>query len=149
MSFNKVILVGNLGKDPELRHTTQGDPVCSFTMATNERKKNRDTGEQEDFTTWFRITLFGKQAETAAQYLVKGRPVYIEGRLRMETYTDKQGQERTSLEVRATDMQFIGSKSDSESDDTPKASAASAGGGASSRTAPSASLPHDDGDIPF
>jgi single-strand DNA-binding protein len=106
MSFNKVILVGNLGKDPELRHTTQGDPVCSFTMATNERKKNRDTGEQEDFTTWFRITLFGKQAETAAQYLVKGRPVYIEGRLRMETYTDKQGQERTSLEVRATDMHF-------------------------------------------
>jgi primosomal replication protein N len=74
MSFNKVILVGNLGRDPELRYTTQGTPVCSFSMATNERRKDK-TGEMQDHTTWFRVTLWGRQAETASQYLTKGRPV--------------------------------------------------------------------------
>ena len=107
MSFNKIILVGNLGRDPELRYTPQGNPVCSFSIATNDRRKNRD-GEQEDSTTWFRVTLFGKQAETASQYLAKGRPVYIEGRLRQEEWTDKEGKTRHTLEVIASDMQFIG-----------------------------------------
>lgn len=108
MSFNKIILVGNLGRDPELRYTPQGTPVCSFTMATNERRKNRDSGEQEDQTTWFKVTLWGRQAETASQYLTKGRPVYIEGRLRLEEWTDRDGKQRYTLEVNATDMQFIG-----------------------------------------
>ncbi len=107
MSFNKIILVGNLGRDPELRYTPQGNPVCTFSIATNERRKNRE-GEQEDSTTWFRVTMFGKQAETASQYLAKGRPVYIEGRLRQEEWTDKEGKPRHTLEVIATDMQFIG-----------------------------------------
>jgi single-strand DNA-binding protein len=107
MSFNKVILVGNLGRDPELRYTPQGTPVCSFSMATNERRKDKN-GEMQDQTTWFRVTLWNRQAETAAQYLQKGRPVYIEGRLRVEEYTDRDGKQRHSLEVNATDMQFIG-----------------------------------------
>ena len=107
MSFNKVILVGNLGRDPELRYTPQGTPVCSFTMATNERRKDK-TGELQDHTTWFRVTLWGRQAETASQYLTKGRPVYIEGRLRVEEWTDRDGKPRHTLEVHATDMQFIG-----------------------------------------
>jgi single-strand DNA-binding protein len=107
MSFNKIILVGNLGRDPELRYTPQGTPVCSFTMATNEKRKDR-TGETQDFTTWFRVTLWGRQAETASQYLTKGRPVYIEGRLRVEEWTDRDGKPRYTLEVQATDMQFIG-----------------------------------------
>ena len=105
MSFNKVILVGNLGRDPELRYTPQGTPVCSFSMATNERRKDK-TGEMRDQTTWFKVTLWNRQAETAAQYLQKGRPVYIEGRLRVEEYTDRDGKQRHSLEVNATDMQF-------------------------------------------
>ncbi len=109
MSFNKITLVGNLGRDPELRYTPQGTPVCSFTMATNERRKDR-AGENQDVTTWFKITLWGRQAETAAQYLTKGRPVYIEGRLRVEEWTDKDGRQRHTLEVNATDMQFIGGK---------------------------------------
>ncbi len=109
MSFNKITLVGNLGRDPELRYTPQGTPVCSFTMATNERRKDR-AGESQDVTTWFKITLWGRQAETAAQYLTKGRPVYIEGRLRVEEWTDKDGRQRHTLEVNATDMQFIGGK---------------------------------------
>jgi single-strand DNA-binding protein len=107
MSFNKVILVGNLGRDPELRYTPQGTPVCSFSMATNERRKDK-TGEMQDQTTWFRVTLWGRQAETASQYLTKGRPVYIEGRLRVEEWTDRDGKPRHTLEVTATDMQFIG-----------------------------------------
>ena len=89
MSFNKVILVGNLGRDPELRYTPQGTPVCSFSMATNERRKDK-AGEMQDQTTWFRVTLWGRQAETASQYLTKGRPVYIEGRLRVEELLVKQ-----------------------------------------------------------
>src|SRR5689334_24413921 len=108
MSFNKIILVGNLGRDPELRYTPQGTPVCSFSLATNERRKDRSTGENNDITTWFRVTLWGRQAETASQYLTKGRPVYIEGRLRLEEWTDRDNKQRYTLEVHATDMQFIG-----------------------------------------
>lgn len=111
MSFNKVILVGNLGRDPELRYTPQGTPVCSFTMATNERRKDK-SGEMQDLTTWFRVTLWGRQAETASQYLTKGRPVYIEGRLRVEEWTDRDGKPRHTLEVHATDMQFIGARTE-------------------------------------
>jgi single-strand DNA-binding protein len=107
MSFNKIILVGNLGRDPELRYTTQGTPVCSFSLATNEKRKDK-SGESQDVTTWFRVTLWGRQAETASQYLTKGRPVYIEGRLRVEEWTDRDGKQRHTLEVHATDMQFIG-----------------------------------------
>jgi single-strand DNA-binding protein len=108
MSFNKITLVGNLGRDPELKYTPQGTPVCTFSMATNERRKDARGGEQEEVTTWFRVTLWGRQAETAAQYLQKGRAVYIEGRLRVEEYTGKEGGPRYSLEVNATDLQFIG-----------------------------------------
>lgn len=113
MSFNKVILVGNLGRDPELRYTAQGTPVCSFSIATNERRKDRN-GEVQDHTTWFRITLWQKRAETASQYLTKGMPVYIEGRLRVEEYLDRDGKPRHSLEVEATEMQFIGSRKQEE-----------------------------------
>jgi single-strand DNA-binding protein len=125
MSFNKIILVGNLGRDPELRYTPQGTPVCSFSLATNERRKDRNTGEGSDITTWFRVTLWGRQAETASQYLTRGRPVYIEGRLRVEEWTDRDGKPRHTLEVNATDMQFIGGgKSEAASEETPAASAA-------------------------
>jgi single-strand DNA-binding protein len=117
MSFNKVILVGNLGRDPELRYTPQGTPVCNFTMATNERRKDK-TGEMQDQTTWFRVTLWGRQAETASQYLTKGRPVYIEGRLRVEEWTDRDGKPRHTLEVNATDMQFIGGGRGEEAPDS-------------------------------
>ena len=113
MSFNKIIIVGNLGRDPELRYTPQGTAVCSFSMATNEKRRDK-VGDFQDVTTWFRVTLWGKQAETASKYLTKGSPVYIEGRLRIEEWTDRDGQTRQSLEVNATDMQFIsgGSRAD-------------------------------------
>ncbi|HEX8071397.1 MAG TPA: single-stranded DNA-binding protein [Pyrinomonadaceae bacterium] len=144
MSFNKIILVGNLGRDPELRYTPQGTPVCSFTMATNERRKDR-AGESQDVTTWFKVTLWGRQAETASQYLTKGRPVYIEGRLRLEEWTDRDGRQRQTLEVHATDMQFIGGRGE----DAPPAARAESP--AQSRGGAAAGEPADiaDDDIPF
>lgn len=121
MSFNRIILVGNLGKDPELRYTPQGNPVCSFSLATNERRRSSAGGEQADITTWFRVTLWGRQAETAAQYLQKGRPVYIEGKLRVEEYTDKEGKVRHTIEVSGTDLQFIGGGGERETEVGPPA----------------------------
>ena len=144
MSFNKIILVGNLGRDPELRYTPQGTPVCSFRLATNERRKDRTTGENNDVTTWFRATLWGRQAETASQYLSRGRPVYIEGRLRVEEWTDRDGKPRHTLEVHATDMQFIGGGARSDEAGAPPAKAAAATG---EPAAPSSDL--NDDDIPF
>jgi single-strand DNA-binding protein len=142
MSFNKIIMVGNLVRDPELRYTAQGTPVCSFSIATNERRKDKN-GEMQDHTTWFRITLWNRLAETASQYLAKGRQVYIEGRLRVEEYIDRDGKPRHSLEVFATDMQFIGSRND----DTPYEKAASAS--ASSSPAADSQPDLSDEDIPF
>lgn len=140
MSFNKIILIGNLGRDPELRYTPQGTPVCSFTVATNEKRKDR-AGEAQDFTTWFRVTLWGRQAETASQYLTKGRPVYIEGRLRLEEWTDRDGKQRFTLEVHATDMQFIGGGRSDEGTTTGSKQATM------DTTSPEADLSDDD--IPF
>lgn len=148
MSFNKIILVGNLGRDPELRYTPQGTPVCSFSVATNEKRKDR-AGEMQDFTTWFRVTLWGRQAETASQYLTKGRPIYVEGRLRLEEWTDKDGKPRYTLEVHATDMQFIGGGRGDEA----AAGNAVAAGGSTGRPASSDRQPPEpdlsDDDIPF
>lgn len=142
MSFNKVILVGNLGRDPELRYTPQGTPVCSFSMATNERRKDK-AGEMQDQTTWFRVTLWGRQAETASQYLTKGRPVYIEGRLRVEEWTDRDGKARHTLEVHATDMQFIGGGRGEQEPPMERAATATGGG------APPEQTDISDDDIPF
>jgi len=143
MSFNRIIIVGNLGRDPELRYTAQGTPVCSFSMATNERRKDRN-GEMQDHTTWFRITLWNRLAETASQYLQKGKQVYIEGRLRVEEYIDRDGKPRHSLEVFATDMQFIGSRGDDSGMQHERAASAGASAG------PADSQPDlSDEDIPF
>ena len=151
MSFNKISLVGNLGRDPELRYTPQGTPVCSFSLATNERRKDKNTGENNDLTTWFRVTLWGRQAEVASQYLTRGKSVYIEGRLRVEEYTDRDGKPRHTLEVNATDMQFIGGVRGEEGG-TQQARTAAAQSG-SGEPAPSESAPEptdlSDDDVPF
>jgi len=144
MSFNKIILVGNLGRDPELRYTPQGTPVCSFSMATNEKRKDK-VGEMQDVTTWFRVTLWGRQAEAASQYLTKGRPVYIEGRLRVEEWTDRDSKQRYTLEVHATDMQFIGGRSE---DGATGSSRPRGDEGVSSRGS-SSDVEVTDDDIPF
>ena len=107
MSFNKITIVGYLGKDPELRYTPQGTAVCKLSVATTERRKNA-SGQSIEHTTWFRVTVWGRQGELANEYLAKGRQVYLEGRLRLEEYTDREGQQRISPEVTATDIQFLG-----------------------------------------
>jgi single-strand DNA-binding protein len=111
MSFNKITIVGYLGRDPELRYTPQGTAVCKLSVATTERRKNA-AGEPEEHTTWFRVTVWGRQAELANEYLSRGRQVYIEGRLRLEEYTNREGNPRISPEVNATDIQFLGQRSD-------------------------------------
>ena len=113
-SFNKVIIVGYLGRDPEIRYTADGTPVCSFSVATTERKKDK-SGEFQDVTTWFRVSVWRRQAELANQYLSKGKQVYIEGRLSANEYQDRDGNTRTSLDVQASDIQFLSSRSEGES----------------------------------
>lgn len=109
MSFNKIILVGNLGRDPELRYTPQGKAVCSFSMATSANERDKD-GNYQEVTTWFKCTTWEKTAEAAAKYLAKGKLAYVEGVLKEQKYNDKDGKERTSLEVNVTSLQFIGPK---------------------------------------
>ncbi len=111
MSYNKIIVIGNLGRDPELRYTPQGDAVCDFSVAVNDRKKDK-SGEFQDVTTWFRITLWRKLAENASKYLTKGKQVYIEGRLQIEEWQDRDGNNRYTLNVTASEMQFLGTRSD-------------------------------------
>lgn len=117
-SFNKIVLIGYLGRDVESRFLGDGTAVASFSVATTERKKNQD-GEYQDSTTWFRIAVFGRQAEACQQYLSKGSQVYVEGKLSQSEYTDRDGNQRTSLEVRASDVQFL-SRRDGEQSGKPK-----------------------------
>ena len=131
MSFNQITIFGNLGRDPELSYTPQGTAVCKFTIATNERRRDK-AGEQQDITTWFRVTVWGKQAENVSRYLSKGRKVYIQGRLHVEEWTDREGKARQSLEVNASDVHFIDSASGGGVEGIPVRSQQSGGGGAPS-----------------
>ena len=127
-SVNKVILLGNLGRDPETRYTTGGDAVTNLNIATSEQWKDK-SGEKQERTEWHRVVLFGRQAEVAGEYLKKGRSVYIEGRLQTRKYTDKDGVEKYSTEIVADRMQLIGGGRDSGGGDTEF----SAGGGSAGR----------------
>ena len=152
MSFNTIIIVGNLGRDPELRYTPQGTAVCHFSVATNERRRDK-AGEQQDITTWFRVNAWGRQAENVSKYLSKGRRVYVQGRLHVEEWTDRDGKARYTLEVNASDVQFLDSAADVEgipvrqSEQSAGASAARAasGGGAARPSEPEI----EDDEIPF
>ncbi|MBX7220860.1 MAG: single-stranded DNA-binding protein [Blastocatellia bacterium] len=104
MSFNKIIIVGYLGHNPDLRYTDQNTPVCTFSVATTEGKKDDPKGET---TTWFRVTFWREKAELAHKYLEKGKQVYIEGRLRTRDWQDRDGITRTSLEVTGSELHFI------------------------------------------
>lgn len=151
MSFNKIIIVGNLGRDPELRYTPQGIAVCNISLATNEKKRDK-SGEMQDVTTWFRVTLWRNQAENAAKFLTKGSPVYIEGRLGVEEWTDRDGNNRFTLEVQATDMHFISGGPRAAGDEYSGPSAPAEFAGPSDRSTAgtaTAPAPSGDDDIPF
>jgi single-strand DNA-binding protein len=152
-SVNKVILIGNLGRDPEVRYMPSGDAVANISIATTETWKDKN-GEKQEKTEWHRVAMFGKTAEIAGEYLKKGSQVYIEGRLETRKWTDKEGQERYTTEIRADRMQMLGSRSGGSErmappeDEAPRAAAApakKAGGGASKGN----SLEDLEDDIPF
>lgn len=105
---NKVIIVGNLGNDPEVRYTSGGAAIASLSIATSESWTDKQSGEKQERTEWHRVKMFGKLAEIAGEYLKKGRQVYIEGSLRTDKYTDKSGVEKYSTDIIASDMQMLG-----------------------------------------
>jgi single-strand DNA-binding protein len=145
-SVNKVILVGNLGRDPELRYIQSGQAVANFTLATNDRWRDKE-GNNQERTEWHRIVVWGKSAENCAQYLQKGRSVYVEGRLQTREWEDKEGNKRQTTEVVAQTVQFLGGRGGAggESGGGPAGDSGSfgagSGGGGSSGPPPS--------DVPF
>lgn len=136
-SVNKVILLGHLGQDPELRYTTGGEPVVNISVATAEQWKDRITGEKREATEWHRVGIFGKPAEIAAQYLRKGSQVFVEGKIRSKKYTDKSGIERIAFEIICDSFTMVGKPDQAAPKATPK-------------PAPKSEMPFDGGDdIPF
>jgi single-strand DNA-binding protein len=109
-SVNKVIIVGNLGRDPEIRYMPSGDAIANIAVATSYKSKDRNTGEQKELTEWHRISFFGRLAEIVGQYLKKGSSVYVEGRLQTRKYTDKDGVEKYATDIIAENMQMLGGR---------------------------------------
>ncbi len=153
-SYNKIIIIGNVGRDPESRYLPSGDAVASFSVATSERRKGQD-GQQQEQTTWFRVSAFGKLAETCQQYLHKGSYVYVEGALTQQEYTDREGATRQSLEVRAREMRMLDKRGEGGEFGAGDSDGAESGEAAPQRAAASRSTPSappaDAGmdDIPF
>ena len=112
-SVNKVIIVGNLGADPETRYLPSGEAVTNIRVATTDKWKDKQSGETKEATEWHRISFFGRQAEVAGEYLKKGSQVYVEGSIRTRKWQDKEGQDRYTTEIRADRMQMLGSRSGS------------------------------------
>lgn len=115
-SVNKVILVGNLGRDPEVRYTANGAAMCNLSIATTFNSRDSQTGERREETEWHRVVMFNRLAEIAGEYLRKGRPVYIEGRLRTRKWQGQDGQDRYTTEIIADQMQMLGGRGDSSGD---------------------------------
>ena len=146
-SLNKVMLIGRLGKDPELKYTASGTPFCRFSMATDDSWNDKNSGERQEKTEWHNIVTWDRLAEICNQYLTKGQLVYIEGSLQTRDWDDQEGNKRRTTEVRARDMVMLGSKGAAEGGGPRRAAAAESMGGGSA-TAPSTSTITDD-DIPF
>ncbi len=161
--INKVILVGNLGRDPEIRYTQNGDPIANITVATSESWKDKNTGENRENTEWHRVVMFRGLAKVAEDWLKKGQQVYIEGRLQTRKWQDQSGQDRYTTEIVANDMQMLGGRSGGgggggggmdEFDQSPRSqpsgggqSAPQGGGGGGSQ--PKGAFDDFDDDIPF
>jgi single-strand DNA-binding protein len=169
-SVNKVIIVGNLGRDPETRYATSGSAICNITVATSRQWKDKTSGEKKEETEWHRVVFYDRLAEIAGEYLKKGRPVYVEGRLKTRKWQDKEGVDRYTTEIVAEEMQLLGSREggggggggsgggggDVEFDSAGGGGRAKSGGGGagagakSSGAAPSKPKTDDfDDDIPF
>ncbi len=132
-SVNKVILIGNLGRDPEVRYATSGSAICNVTIATSRQWKDKTSGERQEETEWHRVVFYDRLAEIAGEYLKKGRPVYVEGRLKTRKWTDKDGVEKYTTEIVADQMQLLGSR---EGMGGPGGEEGGGGGGYSRPSAP-------------
>jgi single-strand DNA-binding protein len=156
-SVNKVILIGNLGRDPETRYTADGAAITNITLATSRRYKD-SSGQQQEETEWHKVAFFGRLAEIAGEYLKKGRPVYVEGRLRTRKWQDKEGQDRYTTEIVAENMQMLGSREgmgggapefEGAGDEQRSAPRSSAPSRSASAAKPAPSVADLDDDIPF
>jgi single-strand DNA-binding protein len=152
-SVNKVILVGNLGADPETRYMPNGDAVCNIRLATTESWKDKQSGEKKEITEWHRVVFYRKLAEIAGQYLKKGAQVYLEGRIRTRKWTDKEGQERYTTEIEANEMQMLGRREGMGDAGPRESSSAGSGGGKAAPAKPATSsgggFNDFEDDIPF
>ena len=160
-SVNKVILIGNLGKDPEIRYAPSGAAICNVTIATSRVSKDKTSGEKQEQTEWHRVVMFDRLAEIAGEYLKKGKSVYIEGRLQTRKWTDKEGVEKYSTEIIAQEMTMLGGRegggSGASGDDMGSAPASSPRSAPPARSAPapkpaaksSTGFDDMDDDIPF
>jgi len=144
-NINRVVLVGNLTKDPELRHTPSGTAVCSLRLAVNTRRKDSATGEWTEKPNYFDITVWGNQGESCAQYLAKGRPVAVDGRLEWREWDAQDGTKRQAVEIIADSVQFLGSRGDGEGGGQPQFVPA----GAAAQTENADFAAGSDDDIPF
>jgi single-strand DNA-binding protein len=144
-NINRVVLVGNLTKDPELRHTPSGTAVCSLRLAVNTRRKDAATGEWTEKPNYFDITVWGNQGESCAQYLAKGRPVAVDGRLEWREWDAQDGTKRQAVEIIADSVQFLGSRGDAEGGGQPQFVPA----GAAAQTENADFAAGADDDIPF
>lgn len=141
-SVNKAIVLGNVGRDPDTRYTASGDAVCSFSIATTEKWSDKTSGEKKESTEWHRITIFGKLAEMASNYVRKGTQVYVEGKISTRKWTDKSGVERYSTDIIASDLKMLGSKPSGEQQEKKFEGGAATG-------APKGDFSDMDDDIPF
>jgi single-strand DNA-binding protein len=157
-SVNKVILIGNLGRDPETRYSADGAAITNIRIATTDSWKDKATGEKKEMTEWHTVVFFGRLAEIAGEYLRKGRPVYVEGRLRTRKWQDKEGQDRYTTEIVADQMQMLGSREGAgggapvgDYEDAPASSAPAPARTVGARPAgkPAANIADMDDDIPF
>jgi len=160
-SVNKVILVGNCGRDPEIRYLPSGQAVANVSVATSTRRKDKNTGESVEDTQWHRVTFYDRLAEIAGEYIKKGQPIYVEGRLKYGKYTNKEGHEQNTVDIIATEMQLLGKREGmggpaDEEGGAPRRAAAPAARPAASAPAPrqapakaSSGFEDMDDDIPF
>ena len=148
-SVNRVIVLGNLGKDPEVRHTPNGSAVCSITVATSRSWKDKTSGEKVEETEWHKVVLYDRLAEVAGEYLRKGKPVFIEGRLKTRKWQDKDGNDRYTTEVVAESMQLLGGRDGGEEQAAQPAARPASKPAAKPAGKSSTSFDNMDDDFPF
>lgn len=141
-SINKVILIGNVGKDPEIRYTPSGSAICNISLATTRSWKDKTSGDKQEETEWHRVVFYDRLAEVVGEYVKKGKPIYVEGRLKTRKWQNKEGQDVYTTEIIANEMQLLGGRDDSQQPSAPRPAPAA-------RPAAKAGIADMDDDIPW